>query len=92
MKAPKPLEGNNCDTCEKRFNCFTSKQLICPIVVGENIGGCWTSYNNMAAWVDGELKLSLYCLIKPEQILKLLKKAKFRTYRKYGKDYLEVID
>ena len=89
----KPLKGNNCDTCPKRFGCLTSKEpTVCPILCGEDIDRVFPMTRcNIAVGAGGRGIWADGYRIKPDQLLKLLKKAEFRVHKKYGCNYLEVI-
>lgn len=80
----------DCENCERRFSCFTEKEGdVCPTILGTEIIGCFPYYNNVACSTDEYFpKLR----IRPEQMLKLLRRANFRTVKKYNRVYLEVID
>jgi len=89
----KPLSGNDCNTCPKKFDCYTNKEYtVCPILSGCDIEDVFPMQRcNIAVrafgrglWKDGYR-------IKPEELKKVLSKAKFRVNRKYGCNYLEVI-
>jgi hypothetical protein len=85
----------DCNNCERRFNCFTLKEGdACPVILGEEITRCYPYYGNVACDLFGRVfrEYGYGVRIQPHQILKLLRKAKFRTTKKYNRIYLEVID
>ena len=87
----KPKRGNDCETCKRRFKCLTtSSGDVCPIRFGNEIESCFPYYNNL--YISFFNDMSGDYRLKSTEILKLVKKAKFRTVKKYNRVYLEVVD
>ena len=80
-------KNKECDNCAEKFVCFTGGDAVCPIVDGKDIRGAYIFYNNVALY---DYKHSFR--IRSSDLLKLVRKANYKTSRKRGLIYLEVID
>jgi len=89
----KPRGDTNCNDCPRRFECFTGKGEACPTINGSEITYCYPCYNNVCIGLSkDDTNVFWKYRITPDQMLKLVQRAKFRTYKKYNRIYLEVLD
>lgn len=85
----KPLNGNNCDTCPKRFKCLTSKQQeLCPNVLGEDIEEIlltdWNYFYPDASCIIYLKNRKFKLNISTKELMKILKKFEFTTTSRRG--------
>lgn len=76
----KPLNGNDCDVCPKRFKCLTSKQQkVCPTVLGKDINDVYLDYYyNYCICVTLEGR-RFRLIVSKQELLKLLKSKNYDT-------------
>jgi len=85
----KPLKGNDCETCPKRFKCLTGKQQkMCPVVLGEeldiyaDIDKPFIADNYGASLVLYIKERNFKLRITPFQLLLMLKNYNFTTHER----------